>query len=53
VRGALERALHAEAECAALRRRAQQRAAAYSWDSTARRTLAVYEEVMEQNRAAA
>jgi glycosyltransferase involved in cell wall biosynthesis len=44
IRGALERVLHGDGSLQPLRARALERAARYSWDETARRTLAVYRE---------
>ena len=47
VRGALERVLRGDASLDAARAAARARAAHYSWEETARRTLAVYREVMQ------
>jgi glycosyltransferase involved in cell wall biosynthesis len=53
LRTVIERVLHDERAFDDLRARAQRRAAQYSWDETARRTLAVYREVTNDVRAAA
>ena len=48
---ALARAVSGEASLAELRAQAQQRAACYTWEETARRTLAVYQEAMNDARS--
>jgi glycosyltransferase involved in cell wall biosynthesis len=53
LRSALEKILHASRSFDDMRARARARAALFSWDETARRTLAVYREVMDGIRAAA
>lgn len=53
VRAALTQALSGAPELAEWRARARQRAACYTWDETARRTLAVYQEAMDDARTAA
>jgi len=53
LRVVLEAVVHDRGDLDDLRRRARQRAAAYSWDETARRTLQVYREAMNDVRAAA
>src|SRR5262249_55157522 len=52
IRAALERILSGDGTLSAMRARAVQRAAQYSWDETARRTLAVYRAVMEHRAEA-
>jgi len=52
VRAALERVLHADPSLDALRARALDRAAGYSWEETARGTLAVYHAALHADRAA-
>jgi len=53
LRAALARALAGGSDLAELRARAVQRARCYTWDETARRTLAVYRDAMNDVRAAA
>jgi glycosyltransferase involved in cell wall biosynthesis len=53
LRAALARAVSGETALAGLRAQAQQRAACYSWEETARRTLAVYQEAMTDARSSA
>ena len=50
---ALLQVINDPASLGALRQRALERAARYSWDETARRTLAVYREAMDDVRSAA
>jgi len=52
IRAALTRVLAGDPSLAALREHAQARAARYTWEETARRTVAVYQEVMENAGAA-
>jgi len=54
LRDALQRILHDDGSALdAMRARARQRAAQYSWDETARKTLVVYHEALGDVRAAA
>jgi glycosyltransferase involved in cell wall biosynthesis len=53
LRAALERVLRDDPWLEDLRRRGRERAAQYSWDETARRTLAVYRDATRDVRAAA
>jgi glycosyltransferase involved in cell wall biosynthesis len=53
LRAALARVLSGDATLASLRERGRDRARRYTWDETARRTLAVYEEAIADARAAA
>jgi glycosyltransferase involved in cell wall biosynthesis len=49
VRAALERVLRGDAALDRMRQSAIERAAHYSWEETARRTLAVYEDALREN----
>jgi glycosyltransferase involved in cell wall biosynthesis len=53
LRAALTQALSGTASLAELRAQAQQRAARYTWQETARRTLAVYQEAIHDARGTA